>query len=48
MAATQDAELLKQDDAVVEREIAARRHSAKLRPKLSTFAQPAGMRIPCR
>jgi len=34
MAATQEAELLKQDDAVVEREIAARRAQRKTQPKI--------------
>jgi len=40
MAATQEAELLKQDDAVVEREIAARRTQRKT-PPASEYSCPA-------
>ena len=40
MAATQEAELLKQDDAVVEREIAARRVQRKTPPQIE-YACPA-------
>src|SRR5208337_2711556 len=40
MAATQEAELLKQDDAVVEREVAARRAQRKSQPPIE-FTCPA-------
>jgi hypothetical protein len=42
MAATQDAELLKQDDAVVEREIAARRVQRKTQPKIEYTCSACG------
>ena len=46
MAATQEAELLKQDDAVVEREIAARRAQRKSQPKVEYTCAACGYENP--
>ena len=46
MAATQEAELLKQDDAVVEREIAARRVQRKTQPKIEYMCSACGYENP--
>ena len=46
MAATQEAELLKQDDAVVEREIAARRVQRKSQPKIEYTCSACGYENP--
>jgi hypothetical protein len=46
MAATQEAEQLKQDDAVVEREIAARRALRKSQPKIEYKCQACGYENP--
>jgi hypothetical protein len=46
MAATQEAELLKQDDAIVEREIAARRLQRKSQPKIEYACSACGYENP--
>jgi len=46
MAATQEAELLKQDDAVVEREIAARRAQRKSQPSIEYTCPACGYENP--
>ena len=46
MAATQEAELLKQDDAVVEREIAARRAQRRSQPKIEYTCSACGYENP--
>ena len=46
MAATQEAELLKQDDAVVEREIAARRVQRKTPPQIEYVCSACGYENP--
>jgi hypothetical protein len=46
MAATQEAELLKQDDAVVEREIAARRVQRRAQPKIEYTCSACGYENP--
>jgi hypothetical protein len=46
MAATQEAELLKQDDAVVEREIAARRAQRKTLPPIEYTCSACGYENP--
>lgn len=46
MAATQEAELLKQDDAVVEREITARRVRRKSEPKIEYTCSACGYENP--
>ena len=46
MAATQEAELLKQDDAVVEREIAARRVQRREQPKIEYTCAACGYENP--
>jgi hypothetical protein len=46
MAATQEAELLKQDDAVVEREIAARRVKRGAQPKIEYTCAACGYENP--
>jgi len=46
MAATQEAELVKQDDAVVEREIAARRAQRKVQPKVEYTCAACGYENP--
>src|SRR5579872_6201184 len=46
MAATQEAELLKQDDAVVEREIAARRVQRRTQPKIEYTCSACGHENP--
>ena len=46
MAATQEAELLKQDDAVVEREIAARRAQRRSQPKIEYSCSACGYENP--
>jgi hypothetical protein len=46
MAATQEAELLKQDDAVVEREIAARRVQRREQPKIEYTCSACGYENP--
>ena len=46
MAATQEAELLKQDDAVVEREIAARRAQRKAQPTIEYTCSACGYENP--
>ena len=46
MAATQEAELVKEDDAVVEREIAARRLQRKAQPKIEYTCAACGYENP--
>jgi hypothetical protein len=46
MAATQEAELLKQDDTVVEREIAARRVQRRAQPKIEYTCPSCGYQNP--
>jgi len=46
MAVTQEAELLKQDDAVVEREIAARRVQRREQPKIEYTCSACGYQNP--
>lgn len=46
MAATQEAELVKQDDAVVEREIAARRARRKTEPRIEYTCSACGYANP--
>ncbi len=46
MAATQEAELVKQDDAVVEREIAARRVQRRVQPKIEYTCSACGYENP--
>ena len=46
MAATQEAELLKKDDAVVEREIAARRAQRRSQPKIEYTCSSCGFENP--
>jgi hypothetical protein len=46
MAATQEAELLKQDDAVVEREVAARRVQRRSQPKIEYTCAACGYENP--
>lgn len=46
MAATQEAELLKQDDALLEREIAARRAQRKKQPKIEYTCASCGYENP--
>jgi hypothetical protein len=46
MAATQEAELVKQDDAVVEREIAARRVERRAQPKIEYTCPACGYENP--
>jgi len=46
MAATQDAEQLKENDAVIEREVAARRAQRKLLPKIGYMCSACGYENP--
>jgi rRNA maturation endonuclease Nob1 len=46
MAATQEAELLKQDDALVEREVAARRAQRKAQPPVEYTCSACGYENP--
>jgi rubrerythrin len=46
MAATQEAEVLKQDDTMIEREIAARRRQRKAQPRIAYICPACGYQNP--